>query len=105
MSPKVRQALFSSREPFCNSLILPVVSGIRFFAFDIIRAMDTNHTHLINRAAVRAFTFAALAEKRPALVHKMTRISGRYYAKGEACVAAWIERELASMPSVGKTIR
>jgi hypothetical protein len=61
-------------------------------------------TRLINRAAVRDFTLAALPSIRPPLVGKLTRVSGKFYDRAQAALRIWIEHELAGPPSRGKTI-
>jgi hypothetical protein len=67
--------------------------------------MNTNHTRLLNRVAVRDYTLATLAEKRPDLAAKFTRISANFYAKAQGYLANWIDRTIETMPSAGKTIR
>ena len=64
-----------------------------------------NPTRLINRRAVREFTFVVLAERRPALAGKLTRISGDYYAAMEARLVNAITDHVSRLPSVGATIR
>lgn len=62
-------------------------------------------TRLINRVAVRDFALAALAEHRPHLREKLTRVSGAFYGRAQAHLSIWIEQEIKAAPSLGKTIR
>jgi hypothetical protein len=62
-------------------------------------------TRLLNRSAVRDITFAILAEKRPALVGKLTRISGEYYQQMEARLINAIADHISRHPSCGATIK
>ena len=66
--------------------------------------MNTN-THLIKRAALKARVFAILAERRPHLAGKMTRVSGEFIDQCEGHLVRWLERELDQMPTTGKTVR
>lgn len=60
---------------------------------------------LINKTHVRNYTLAALAEKRPALKDKMTRISDEYFIKVDAATRRFVSSYLETMPSSGKTIK
>jgi hypothetical protein len=67
--------------------------------------MNPTTTRLINRTAVREKTLAALAEKRPHLATKFTRVSGTFFTKVEKAAVLFIERYVESMSTSGKTIR
>lgn len=60
---------------------------------------------IINKAKVRDYTLAVVAEKRPAIKDKMTRMSGEYFDKVDAAARNFIQNYVASMPSTGKTIK
>jgi len=62
-------------------------------------------TRLLNRTAVRDYTFAVLKDKRPHLAEKLTRISGSYYLQMEARLINAINDHISHHPSVGATIR
>lgn len=66
--------------------------------------MKINSTRLLNRSAVREKTLALLAEKRPALVAKKTRIAGSFYLRMQGHLSNAIAKYLEAMPSSGKTI-
>jgi hypothetical protein len=60
---------------------------------------------LINRSHVREYALAVLAEKRPALKEKMTRVSGEFFVKLDTQLRNYVQAHIESMPSVGKTIK
>ena len=60
---------------------------------------------LLNKTNVRKYTEAVLAEKRPALVGKMTRVSAEFYVKVENATRQFVQNYIESMPSTGKTIK
>jgi hypothetical protein len=60
---------------------------------------------LINKTHVRNYALAVLAEKRPALKEKMTRVSGEFFDRIDAAVRNAVVHHIESMPSTGKTIR
>lgn len=62
-------------------------------------------TRLINRAAVREFTLATLAEKRPHLATKFNRVADEWYVKAEEVLRVKLTFFLENMPTVGETIR
>jgi hypothetical protein len=62
-------------------------------------------TRLLNKSAVRDFTFAALAKRNPDLVRKFTRISSGFYVEMEARLRNAIVSHVQNMPTSGKTIR
>lgn len=59
---------------------------------------------LINNAAVKRYTLSAVAEQRPHLADKFTRISADYLTRVEAHVRNYIQEQIRNMPSTGKTI-
>lgn len=67
--------------------------------------MKPNATRLLNRAGVRQYTFAAIADKRPGLTGKMTRVSADFYLRAQRQLASWIDDTIEAMPSCGKTVR
>lgn len=60
---------------------------------------------IINKAKVRDYTMAAIAEKRPALKDKMTRVSGEFFEKVDAATRNFIQAHVSAMPSSGKTVK
>lgn len=65
----------------------------------------TTKTRLLNRSAVRDKALAVLANTRPHLAGKMTRVSGEFYMRLEAWLVMRLELYVRDMPSVGKTLR
>lgn len=59
---------------------------------------------LINKTNVKRYTLGAVARLRPALAHKLTRVSGDIYEEAESKVRAFIDALVMSHPSIGKTI-
>jgi hypothetical protein len=66
--------------------------------------MNTNRS-LLNRAAVRDFTLATLASRRPHLAQKFSRVAGSYYNGIEGWIRYKIEDAVDRIPSNGKTIK
>lgn len=62
-------------------------------------------TRLINRTHVRDKALAVLAAERPHLAPKLTRVSGEFFARAEACLTNFIVAQVRSAPSVGKTLK
>lgn len=62
-------------------------------------------TSLLNRTAVRSKALATLAQRRPHLAAKFTRVSGEFLLAMEGALIVAIENRIQSMPSCGKTIR
>lgn len=60
---------------------------------------------LINKTHVRHYAFAVIAEKRPALKEKMTRVSGEFFDRIDAATRSAVVHAIESMPSTGKTIK
>ena len=59
---------------------------------------------LINKTHVKKYTLDAVARLRPALVSKLTRVSGDVYEEAEYKVRKMIDDLVLRHPSVGKTI-
>ena len=104
-SRKVESSRIFPWGEFCKALIRVPVGSKPESRFDIIGAMKPNPTRLLNRSAVREKTFALLAEKRPALVAKKTRIGASFYLQIQGHLINSIANYLEAMPSAGKTVR
>lgn len=60
---------------------------------------------LINRSAVREKSLALLAQNRPHLADKFTRVSEDYFVRIEGYLVYAIAKYLEVMPTSGKTLR
>jgi hypothetical protein len=60
---------------------------------------------LINKSSVKKRTLEVLAEQRPHLVEKMTRVSSQWYDKIERGVDSVIQAGTAELNTSGKTIK
>lgn len=64
----------------------------------------TTNTRLINRTALKTITMAVLAERRPHLATKFSRIGGDFFDHVEHEFRAALDRAIDNAPTTGKTL-
>lgn len=60
---------------------------------------------IINQSAVRRYALDVLAQERPHLAGKFTRVGEDFFNAIETQTRALIRARIVNMPSVGKTLR
>jgi len=62
-------------------------------------------SNLINRSAVKKYILAKIKSERPGMEKKITRVSQSAIDEYEARLKNWIESDIMSLPSIGKTFK
>lgn len=75
-----------------------------FFYRWLLRLLRMKKQPLISRTAARRLVLTRLEAVRPALVEKMSRVSEQTFLYLEQEIRRIVDRELARIPSTGKTI-
>lgn len=62
-------------------------------------------SNITNKSAVRRYALDTLAQERPHLAEKFTRVGSDFFDAVEAAARATIRNRIATQSSVGKTLR